>query len=84
MASYKIELTRSAEKELLALNKTIIGKIWPRIKNLANAPHPKGSLKLSGTENTYRIRVGTYRIIYKIEDDTIKIIIIRHRKEAYR
>ena len=84
MASYKIELTRSAEKELLALNKTIIGKIWPQIKNLADLPHPKGSLKLSGTENTYRIRVGNYRVIYKIEDDTIKIIIIRHRKEAYR
>jgi mRNA interferase RelE/StbE len=84
MVSCNIELTRSAEKEILALDKTIVGKIWPRIKNLANAPHPKGSLKLSGTDNTYRIRVGTYRIIYKIEGDTVKIIGIRHRKEAYR
>lgn len=84
MVSYRIELTRSAEKEILALDKTLVGKIWPRIKNLADEPHPKGSLKLSGTENTYRIRVGSYRIIYKIEGDAVKIIGIRHRKEAYR
>jgi len=41
---------------------------------------------LAGTKLRYRIRVGDYRIIYEIEDQSRTIIVrlIRHRSDAYR
>jgi len=84
MVSYKVELTHSAEKDLFSFDKTTLGRIWLRIKSLALTPFPKGSLKLSGSENTYRIRVGRYRVVYTVADETIMVIGIKHRKDAYR
>ena len=42
--------------------------------------------KLAGSRNTYRIRIGDYRVIYKIHDGQLSIDVIRIRKrgEVYR
>lgn len=42
-------------------------------------------LKLSGSESEYRIRIGEYRVIYEIDDkaETIDVLKIRHRRDAY-
>lgn len=39
-----------------------------------------------GSECAYRLRVGDYRIIYEVYDDTIIIEVIKvgHRKDVYR
>jgi len=84
MGLFKVELSRSAEKDLLALDKTVVSRIWPKVKGLSENPLPKGSLKLSGTDYTYRIRVGDYRIVYKVIGDNVSVIGIAHRKQAYR
>jgi mRNA interferase RelE/StbE len=51
---------------------------------LADNPRPHGSLKLQG-EDLYRIRVGSYRVIYEIHDAQVLVLVvrIRHRKDAY-
>ena len=43
-------------------------------------------VKLKGYENTYRIRIGNYRIVYEIFWDEKRILIhfVGHRKAAYR
>jgi len=53
---------------------------------LAIEPRPHGFEKLKGGENLWRIRVGNYRVIYKIfnKNKLVDISIIRHRKEAYK
>ncbi|MDR2425530.1 MAG: type II toxin-antitoxin system RelE/ParE family toxin, partial [Prevotellaceae bacterium] len=53
---------------------------------LEHNPRPFGCVKLSGFENTYRIRVGIYRIIYTIEDNilTVEIVKIDHRNKVYK
>ncbi|MDR1403426.1 MAG: type II toxin-antitoxin system RelE/ParE family toxin [Tannerellaceae bacterium] len=40
----------------------------------------------SGSENTYRIRVGVYRIIYTIEDEilTVEVVKIDRRRNVYK
>lgn len=45
-----------------------------------------GVRKLQGSERTYRIRVGDYRVIYDVFDLAlvVQVIRIRHRKDAYR
>ncbi len=56
-----------------------------RIRGLAENPHPHGSEKLAG-EDSYRIRQGSYRIIYTIDDDRVIVEIVRvgHRSDVYR
>ncbi len=57
-----------------------------RIEGLTTDPFPRHAIKLSGTERLYRIRVGDYRIIYKVDTEAEQITIhyIRHRREVYR
>ena len=87
MAAYKIQITVRAAKELDALpQKKLRQAITDRIFALAEGPRPSGCVKLSGSEPLYRIRQGRYRIVYKVEDDVLVIIVIRiaDRKEVYR
>ena len=56
------------------------------IEGLADDPMPVGCKKLVGSEHTYRIRVGDYRIVYDIQNANLVIFVIRirHRRDVYR
>ncbi len=86
MGSYKIEWKQSARKELRKLGRKIILRVLKAIETLSDNPCPRGSRKLHGTEYTYRLREGDYRIIYSVYSDivTIEIVKIGHRKDIYR
>ena len=85
MARYRIEVKKSAVKELYQIPKKDLAKILKKINSLADNPRPKGSKKLS-REEKYRIRYGKYRILYLIKDDLLVIYVIKvaHRKDIYR
>ena len=85
MAFYQIEWKRSAQKELRKLPATTIRKILDAVEHLAEQPFPPGVKKLVGTEQTYRVRVGDYRIVYDVLSSMLVIEIIRvgHRKDVY-
>jgi mRNA interferase RelE/StbE len=86
MPDYAILFARSARKELEALDRALVERIFPRIEALALNPRPHGCIKLQGTQNLWRIRAGDYRVLYSI-DDTKRIVdisAIRHRREVYR
>ena len=85
MASYSIEIKRSAAKELAELPKQDRLRVIARIENLAHDPRPSGSEKLSGQER-YRVRQGDYRILYEIHDHVLVVMVVRigHRREVYR
>ena len=86
MVSYEVRLTRSAEKELGDLPKSIVLVLWERIKALASEPKPKRSRKLKGAEKAYRLRIRDYRVVYTIDDEEKVVIVtaVRHRKQVYR
>lgn len=86
MASYRIELKRSAAQEIESIaQKKQRQQIVARIAKLADDPRPAGCQKLSGQES-YRIRQGEYRIIYTIEDDRLIVTVVKvgHRRDVYR
>ncbi len=85
-ARYRIELTSAALRDLKALPKNVLQRVDRRILSLADNPRPRGSEKLKGEENLYRVRVGEYRIIYRVEEEgpLIRVIRIRHRGDVYR
>ena len=86
MATYQIEWKRSAIKELEKLPRPMISKIVSAVGNLSSNPHPSGVRKLVGSEDSYRIRVGDYRVLYNIIENRLFIEIVRvgHRKDIYR
>lgn len=86
MASYKIEWKNSAYKELQKLPRTIIARVVAAVSELSNDPFPHGVKKLVGSEFSYRIRVGDYRVVYEVFEGrlVIEIVRIRHRKDVYR
>lgn len=83
--NYKVIIKKSAKKEIATLPKNVIKRVLMKIKQLADEPRPSGCRKIVGTENTWRIRVGNYRIIYNVFDDVliIEVIAVKHRKDAY-
>lgn len=85
MGLYKIRWKNSAVKELRKLPKEIISKVVRAVEELSELPHPPGTRKLVGSEHTYRIRVGDYRIVYTLigSDLLIEIIRVGHRKDVY-
>jgi len=86
MASYKVVFKTSVEKDLRALPKSAVARVFKRIEALTDDPFPRQSLKLAGAEQLYRVRVGDYRVVYSVDQDAKQIIVhyIRHRREAYR
>jgi mRNA interferase RelE/StbE len=86
VASYRLEITASAAKELEAVDaKKDRQRLVRRIRSLATDPRPVGCQKLSGTEK-HRIRQGNYRILYLVDDDEALVTIVKigDRKEVYR
>ncbi|NJL71747.1 MAG: type II toxin-antitoxin system RelE/ParE family toxin [Candidatus Competibacteraceae bacterium] len=86
MASYKVELSRSAEKDLRRIDRSMLPAIYQAIESLGEEPRPVGIKKMAGADRTLRIRVGDYRIVYEIENDVLVVFVIRvaHRKDVYR
>ena len=85
MASYKIEWKHSAVKELKKLPKDAVVRILKAVEQLPANPYPQGVRKLIGSEHSYRLREGSYRIIYTVSSAALIIEIIRvgHRKDVY-
>ena len=86
MASFQIEWKNSALKELQKLPRQIIPRVVAAVDDLSDDPYPHGTRKLVGSEHTYRIRVGEYRVVYDIFQRKliIEIVRVRHRKNAYK
>ncbi len=80
---YGIRIKRSAEKELDILSDDIYNRIVDKIISLKEEPRPHGSKKLKNKDG-YRIRIGSYRVLYTIEEKEIEIYSVTHRKDAYK
>jgi len=80
------EIKRSALKELKSLNRKVIPGIWEKIKALSKNPRPANCKKLTGSKNSYRLPLASYRIVYQIDDNSkvVTIYAVGHRKDIYR
>ena len=76
MARYELVIKQSVVKDLRSIPKQHRQRILTKIELLADEPRPPGSEKLSGQER-YRIRQGSYRILYVIEDQRLVVTVIK-------
>lgn len=75
---YTVYILKRAEYDLAAIPRKDLLRIAESIEALTGNPRPKGTKALKGDlKNHYRVRAGDYRIVYKIEDETQMVFIVR-------
>jgi mRNA interferase RelE/StbE len=86
VARYRINIKPSAVREIETIpQKKIRQRVVKRIEALAGNPRPPGCEKLTGHDR-YRVRQGSYRIVYSVEDDALVVFVVKvgHRSDVYR
>jgi mRNA interferase RelE/StbE len=83
---FDLWIDTGVERSLKKLPDDVVSKLLRAMRDLALEPLPHGCRKIVGTERSYRIRIGDYRIVYEI-DEAGRLIVIHaagHRKDVYR
>ncbi|WP_412060809.1 type II toxin-antitoxin system RelE family toxin [Rubrivirga sp. IMCC45206] len=86
MARYEVVLSRNATKALHKASPRVIRSLEATIDQLADQPRPRGLKTIDSAKKIYRVRAGSYRILYQIQDARLVVHIIRigDRKEVYQ
>lgn len=85
MDSYSLTWKPSAVRELRKLPRPVIARLVERIEELQRNPYPQGATKMIAMQDTWRIRDGDYRVIYRVAGNTLTVEIIRvgNRRDVY-
>jgi mRNA interferase RelE/StbE len=80
---YEITIERRAQKALAKISEPHQTSIIEKIRELADNPY-QNAKKLTARE-AWRIRVGTYRVIYEINNNLLIVLVVKigHRKDIY-
>ena len=83
---YTLVIPRPVEKQLDRIPRQYRSRILAELQQLQENPRKRGTIKLAGYVDEYRIRIGSYRVRYSIDDDTQTVIALHclHRKDIYR
>jgi mRNA interferase RelE/StbE len=81
---YELFLLAPAQKDLDKFETPAFARILKKLRALSEDARPPGCLKLTG-EDGYRLRIGEYRVLYRIDDALKRVYIyrIKHRKDVY-
>lgn len=75
--------SRPGLRDLRDLPKDVQRRVVDALERLATTGHGDVT-KLSAMDPAYRMRVGTYRVLFDFEGSGIVVKAIRHRRESYR
>lgn len=84
--SYRIEVDNHARRELLMLDRKQSERVAVAIDELLTDPRHAGAKKLKGRlADMWRVRVGSFRVVYRIDDseESVRILRVADRKDAY-
>lgn len=80
----RIRFTATADGHLDRLPHRLQKRVIEKLEFYSSQPEPlQFAEPLSGTSN-YRFRIGDYRVIFEILNETIWVLAIKRRDEAYR
>ena len=84
--NYQVIISSPAKRNFKKLSSSLQKRIEAKIAALSTNPRPAGVKALKSSDNLLRLRVGEYRVVYKVEDKRLIVIIIQvgHRREVYR
>jgi mRNA interferase RelE/StbE len=75
---------KDAEKYLNKTDRTTFLRISEILDNLAEIPPVGDIVEIKGKKNTFRARMGKYRVIFRIEDDILYVRDIDSRGQVYK
>jgi mRNA interferase RelE/StbE len=84
---YNIRYTAEAYRDFKRIPDNILKTIFQKLNVLAENPYAmNNNIKKLTNQNAYRLRVGDYRVVYKLENDELVIVVVRvaHRREVYQ
>ena len=83
---YEVQILPKAARQIKALSVEVRQDVSLTVQSLANEPRPIGVKKLSGEKDIYRVRVGNYRVLYRIVDKVLFVVVVSvgHSREVYR
>ena len=84
---YRVEFAPAGERTFRRLPAQVQSRLVAPIEMLAQAPRPVGARKVVGQIDTWRMRVGEYRVVYEVNDSAERVIIIqvtRRSETTYR
>lgn len=79
----QINIRSSAIRDLKKIDKAHRDRIHKKILSLKEFPNVPNIKKLTNFEPAYRLRVGDFRILFDVYENTIEIGRVLHRKESY-
>lgn len=83
---YSVEFTNTARKQLAMLDRTVQARILKAASLLAIQPRPPAARRLAASSELWRVRIGHYRLVYRIDDRNVLVVVARvgHRSVVYR
>jgi mRNA interferase RelE/StbE len=86
MATYRVEVSATAERQIRKLPRADQLRVIRVIQALSIDPRPLGCRRLSGQDDVFRVRIGRYRVLYAIEDRRLVVLVLKvgDRKDVYR
>jgi mRNA interferase RelE/StbE len=81
-----LDTSKQADKFLDNLPGKQFKQVYTKIKNLTSNSQPNDSIKMTGSEDQYRVDIGEYRIIYTFDDEVLYIEVVgkRNGDEVYK
>ena len=86
MSRYVLEFATPAARQIRKLDPQVRSRIRAAIEALCDNPRPAGVKALTGSADLLRIRVGDWRVIYRVADHRLVVVVVEvgHRREVYR
>lgn len=84
--TYRVNISRRVSKAVERFPAADFERVTAAILALARDPRPRGSKKMQGREGEWRIRMGDYRVVYRVDDDALEVNVVAagHRGSVYR
>lgn len=82
--SYRVEVLPAAVREIRKLPPEAKRRVQAVIELLSENPRPPAATRLTARRE-WRVRTGDYRVLYRIDDDILTIVVVRagHRRDVY-
>lgn len=83
---YRVLVRPHVRKDLTRFPEFVQRHLLDEMTGLSKEPRPRGCKKLAGSQNSWRVRVADYRILYVIDEKQRVVVVyrVRHRKDVYK
>ena len=84
--AYEVRLRPAARRQLERLERVVQLRLIEAMAGLAEQPRPAGVKALQGLPGLLRLRGGSYRVLYQVNDDRLLVLVLTlgHRRDVYR